>query len=262
MMNAAEFEKIAVSKKYHNIFYTSIPEGMKVFRSPDAILGFDVGNGEIFMGCVSGNAFIKLFNSSKEDVADTRGDFEIKFVPEGIEFMLLKNGFYPESEFVDYWLDDLQKFSSNLEFKNRIEIQEDFNEEMAHEISASCEGMSRGFRGETVKTLSEWKGQKKRYGMFLFSDRKAVGFMMLGIYTGSSGSVLWIREIAVRPDYQSKGFGRQMLVKALLWGKQEGASKAFLAVDVENDNALSLYESLGFCRKIEGRGQINMSVTF
>jgi len=261
-MNAAEFEKIAVSKKYHNIFYTTVPEGMKVFKNSEVILGFDVENGEIFMGCNSANSFIQLFNNSKEDVADTRGDFEIRFVPEDLELMLVKNGFYPEAEFADYWIEDLQSFSSDLQFKNHIEINDDFDAELAEEITVSCSEMSRGFAGESIESLSEWKKENQRYGMFIYSDKKAVGFMMLGIYSSNEKTVCWIREIAVRPDYQGNGYGRQMLVKALQWGKEKGADKAFLAVDVENDNALSLYTSLGFERKTEGRGQINMSVNF
>lgn len=85
----------------------------------------------------------------------------------------------------------------------------------------------------------------------------------VGLYGFESekGTVLWIREIAVRPQYQKKGIGRLLLEHAILWGQENNAKRSFLACDAENYNAIRLYESFGY-RKEDERGQINMEKVY
>ena len=90
-------------------------------------------------------------------------------------------------------------------------------------------------------------------------DNEIAGIVCTGTYGHESkdGAVVWIREVAVKPKYQGQGIGRILVSQALQYGKQCGASRAFLAVDEENSGAIHLYESLGFVASKEA-GEINM----
>ena len=55
-----------------------------------------------------------------------------------------------------------------------------------------------------------------------------------------------IQNIAVCPDFQGAGFGRELLSLLLDEAKELGAKTVFLEVSVENSVALNLYLSYGF----------------
>lgn len=86
-------------------------------------------------------------------------------------------------------------------------------------------------------------------------DNILIGACFVNIY--NNGTILWLREIAVRPSYQGKGFGKKLVEKALLYRSEKNAVRGFLAADSLNFSAISLYEKYGFKRADE-RGQINM----
>ncbi len=79
-------------------------------------------------------------------------------------------------------------------------------------------------------------------------DGEIVGFCCVSIY--SEGTILWIRELAVSPDFQGNGIGKELMKMALNYGLLEGAKKSFLAVDIENSTAIHLYRQFGFEAKI------------
>ena len=57
-----------------------------------------------------------------------------------------------------------------------------------------------------------------------------------------------ILNIAVDPDYQGCGCGKQLLQFALDFGQARGAASAFLEVRASNDAAQQLYKACGFQR--------------
>ncbi|WP_238162690.1 GNAT family N-acetyltransferase [Cohnella sp. AR92] len=46
--------------------------------------------------------------------------------------------------------------------------------------------------------------------------------------------------------YRNRGFGEQMILNLLKWGKENGATRSYLAVVANNEPALRLYAKLGF----------------
>lgn len=93
-------------------------------------------------------------------------------------------------------------------------------------------------------------------------NSEIVGMCCVSLYGFDSekGIVLWLREIAVKPNYHSQRIGFNLMAYAINWGKSQGAVRSFLACDAKNDKAIKLYESIGYVRMI-GCGQINMGKT-
>ena len=77
-----------------------------------------------------------------------------------------------------------------------------------------------------------------------YINGKIVGFCCVSIY--GEGTTLWIRELAVHPDFQGKGIGKSLMEMGLHYGLSKCAQKSFLAVDIENKNAIRLYTHFGY----------------
>lgn len=60
------------------------------------------------------------------------------------------------------------------------------------------------------------------------------------------GILAGLFEIATRPDWRGRGYGRRVLLSALKWARAQGAERAWLQVEEDNEAALKLYRSLGF----------------
>ena len=59
----------------------------------------------------------------------------------------------------------------------------------------------------------------------------------------------FINGLAVLPEYQRRGYGRQILSHAVERLIELGRERVMLEVQTDNDGALGLYESVGFERK-------------
>jgi ribosomal protein S18 acetylase RimI-like enzyme len=133
--------------------------------------------------------------------------------------------------------------------------------EQASGVTRSCRLQSREFQGETPEWTSEWVSGNDPNAKACGStdcnilvhrmDNKLVGIVCVAIYGHESekGAIVWIREIAVRPEFQGQGIGRKLLLQGLKYGIEHGAKRAFLAADEYNHNAIKLYQSVGFVPK-------------
>ncbi|TGB03568.1 GNAT family N-acetyltransferase [Halobacillus salinus] len=105
---------------------------------------------------------------------------------------------------------------------------------------------------ETPRTLEEIKGMEndEEYlegGIFLlYHGEKPVGIVRSSKDVHNNEDVLDIGPLALIPEYQGKGLGRQLLRKALEFGKSKGLPKAVLCVNADNEQAVHLYTKEGF----------------
>lgn len=60
------------------------------------------------------------------------------------------------------------------------------------------------------------------------------------------GTLAGLFEIATRPDWRGRGFGRRVLLSALKWARSHGAERAWLQVEADNEAAVGLYRAVGF----------------
>nr|WP_299484509.1 GNAT family acetyltransferase [Acaryochloris sp. IP29b_bin.137] len=71
-----------------------------------------------------------------------------------------------------------------------------------------------------------------------------IGSVMVG-YDGHRG---WINYLAVDPDHQRSGIGRELMLEAERRLLQKGCPKISLQIRDDNEQAISFYESIGFSR--------------
>ncbi|WP_105616112.1 GNAT family N-acetyltransferase [Vallitalea okinawensis] len=259
-MDKKLLEKIK-NMAYNSLMYVDFEdiEGARVFFSNEnyVFLTKEIGDQlQIFWGAISKEGFIKglkkLINQSDQK------NFYIEFIPDDFEEELKLLGFRIESEWVDFWINDLDSVEiSEPSKKVRTLKEEEYSE--ASRVTKACQGESRGFIGETGQWIKEWNGNDNSHVLVVEVNDYLVGICCVNLYGFESekGPILWIREVAVDPNHQSKGIGHSLLNYAIQWGKDNGARRSFLACDVQNDKAMSIYQNFGY-ESNEGRGQINM----
>jgi ribosomal protein S18 acetylase RimI-like enzyme len=81
-----------------------------------------------------------------------------------------------------------------------------------------------------------------RYSFIAEVDSTIIGKVRLEIIEGIGG----IYGLGVLPEYRKKGYGRELLYKAIEKLKEKNVDEIMLQVVVKNKNALNLYKSCGF----------------
>ncbi len=56
---------------------------------------------------------------------------------------------------------------------------------------------------------------------------------------------LHVENVGVAPSHRRRGIASAMLREAMAWGRELGCDEAWIATDVDNDEANALYRSLG-----------------
>jgi len=86
-----------------------------------------------------------------------------------------------------------------------------------------------------------------------YLEDKLIASVMAG-YDGHRG---WINYLAVHPDFQGKGYGKQLMDNIETALRELGCPKINLQIREENDNVFSFYQKLGFVEE----KRINMGKT-
>lgn len=128
---------------------------------------------------------------------------------------------------------------------------------MASDMSKLCATQSRGFQGESTDWFTNWV--KENEVIVTKDGNSLIGYCCVSIY--ADGTMLWIREIAVSPQYQGRGYGKKLMEQAIQYGVKMGAKRGFLAADVLNTNAIGLYNSYGFIQR-DSHGELQMIRAF
>ncbi len=78
--------------------------------------------------------------------------------------------------------------------------------------------------------------------LLLYSDEKIVGFMKINIYDIGG----FVNGVGIHPDYRRKGLARKLMTASIVRAAKKGMTNLVLEVDIENSQAIALYEKLGF----------------
>jgi GNAT superfamily N-acetyltransferase len=104
----------------------------------------------------------------------------------------------------------------------------------------SMQPVEKRHRTTMSRMLSNRCGDKGFFTLYHEGDAVACG---LGIV---DRGVLGIYDVVTGAEYRNRGFGEQLLLNIMRWGRERGAERAELAVLLNNAPALRLYEKLGF----------------
>lgn len=251
----------AKSYKHHSLHYVEPDGSIYIVNEESHILIAEKheSNIQIHWACDSLDSLLKGLNTISEKLKGEEVSFE--FVPPEFIKGLEKEGYHVKCEFTDFWIKALDKCEIDLPNTTEIRPLKKNETNMASLITKSCKNLSRGFDGENEEAIIDWLNGDDNEVFAAIEDDKIVGICMMATYENNDVTVAWLRELAVHPDHQRKGIGRNLAKFGLNWGKSKGASKSFLATDVENSPVIKLYNELGY-KQVEGRGQINVIKQF
>jgi mycothiol synthase len=86
--------------------------------------------------------------------------------------------------------------------------------------------------------------------MILWNTVMPIGLLHVAKQNGGSKVMASIEQIAIIPEYQGKGLGRNLLRAGIDFGKRNGLSDTSLSVNGENSKAANLYISEGFIKEV------------
>lgn len=208
------------------------------------------------------NAFQELKINMSYLLAKGPRRLYIEFVDPQFVSILENMGFVIVSHFVDYWNENISTWNCERKTDNGIVLrnakEEDYTDVSL--VTNMCKDQSRGFHGEEVDFFKEWNEEPNSCILLAEIKGQIAGVCLIRVYgfDNDKGPVIWIRQLAVNPNYQNQGIGFFLLEQSLLWGKCKGAKRSFLAVDKQNTIAINLYMKSGF-QCFDEIGQINMA---
>ncbi len=83
--------------------------------------------------------------------------------------------------------------------------------------------------------------------LFIFQeDGQDVGMFKLIPLTYRSSHIAYLGDVAIHPDYSSKGYGSQMMQAIVDYGESLGLKRIELSVAAINEKATHMYEKAGF----------------
>ena len=257
-MNIDEFKilKQHASKYKYNSFEYLKYENVKEYcvMQPDggniiAIRGYDSETGmeEIYWASDSAEALIKAVRSSCNAALVT-------FIPPEWKATLEKCGFQEYGVLREYWINDIYGLQLDAFGGYRFLCDEDCA--AAADVTMKCRWQSREFHGESEDWFRQWMrgadpnaAECRNCRVLVHKEGlKTAGIACVATYAHEShdGAVVWIRELAVAPEYQGRGIGKKLLLQSLKYGMDNGAKRAFLMADDLNDTAKALYTKVGF----------------
>jgi ribosomal protein S18 acetylase RimI-like enzyme len=188
-----------------------------------------------------------------EHIENIKETIRIDFVPKTF-IPILKSACFSEwAEWVDFFNNELAKTSISFNSYDSIRFIKPEEIPAIMTVFTSCEGSSRGFAGETEDWFRNWI--KENDIIVIGEGTEIAGYCCVSIY--ASGTILWVRELAVEPSHRRKGFGRSLLEQAILYGIYRGAKRGFLHADIQNKNAINLYNKYGFVAQ-SAEGELQM----
>ena len=264
-MNKSQFNEIKdrlPQFTYNSLNYTDydeIPEYQTLYNDDKTIIlyGYDVEQKihKYLWACSNQEELVRRLKRRNEREL-------ITFVPANWVSPLNNIGFEVYAVWNDYFASELSIYVNSEEpvFINQNNCNE------ASLITLSCTGQSRGFSGQSEEWMKQWIGNAgpavpeytRECAVIASFNHEMSGVVCVAIYGDGEKTTLWIREIAIKPEFQGRGIAKKLLRQAFAYGIKHGAKKAFLMADECNNRAIGLYKSMGFQAAVDGC-QIDMN---
>lgn len=107
--------------------------------------------------------------------------------------------------------------------------------------------------GNDVRSLTAITDATPRHRARIVTDVDEHGERCVGGFaiTGQSGVFGYLQRLAVDPSARGRGIARRLVDDSLRWMQRRGATTAMVNTALDNDAALSLYDSVGFRPRTE-----------
>lgn len=130
---------------------------------------------------------------------------------------------------------------------NRINITE-FEQGDYREVYAlwQAAGISLGASDEYAEIL---KFRQQNPDSFLVGREAGAGGMIAVCLGGFDGRRGYIHHLAVKPEFQKKGYGSQILEQVMQRLKQKGALKVHLFIESRNAGVVGFYDNAGWTKR-------------
>jgi len=227
--------------KYSSMNYIDIDDikdAEILYDSDDLVLLLDKSK-ELAMLHFATNDFSPVVKA----IANIPDNLRLHFVPREYAAELSDLGFTEYAEWADFWNYDIAKTASRISGGSQPKFLTKSECEEVAAVSRQCEYQSRGFEAIPSEDFMELLNDGNKVIIYQ-NDSVIAGFCCVPIY--NENTTLWIKAIAVDPEYQGQGIGKKLMGQAIKYGSQSGASKGFLASDLLNTNAHSLFMKFGF----------------
>ncbi|TKD69985.1 GNAT family N-acetyltransferase [Pseudalkalibacillus hwajinpoensis] len=155
----------------------------------------------------------------------------------GIEFIKSTGAHYENSEYEMFLIGEARGATALKNLNLRKALNRD-----AKEIARQNAIYFQVNSSEEDLTLPE---EESKHGMDTFLaeiNQTIIGKVHMEVQNGVGG----IYGLGVLPEYRGKGYGRDILMKAVEKLKEKQVQQIMLQVAVKNSNALNLYQSCGF----------------
>lgn len=90
------------------------------------------------------------------------------------------------------------------------------------------------------------EGLSPKLSIVAFADNKPIGIVKNGVRTFNGIKIAWNGGTGVAPEFRGKGIGKELMDKTLSIYKEEGVQVATLEAISENQQAILLYEKIGY----------------
>ena len=187
--------------------------------------------------------FTELFDLLKEEII-RRKPFDVLLLCDrqstsGTGFILKNKGVYKFSEY-EMILDQSEYLEKNMH-RGLLKLRKASNKD-ADEIRRQ-NAIYFGTDIESVDMVLPEEEAKNNFYIYMAEvDGKIIGKTNINYSDGVAG----IYGLGIIPDYRGKGFGRDLLNMSVEKSLEMKATEVMLQVEVENKNALNLYNSVGF----------------
>ena len=183
-------------------------------------------------------------NYTLQEYCDYEGITQIGFVWHEYIDELEKAGFVVWCDWIDFFNNDISNTPTAFKDYNAIKFMKADDHFYIKEAAYIGAELSRGFTVEKEEWFVDWL---KDNDIIVVKDENIlVGICCVSIYDTDKGKTIWIRRIAVKAEYQGKGYGKSLMEQAIVYGRNKGAKRGFLAADILNINAAELYKKCGF----------------
>ncbi|SFA89963.1 MULTISPECIES: GNAT family N-acetyltransferase [unclassified Bacillus (in: firmicutes)] len=90
------------------------------------------------------------------------------------------------------------------------------------------------------------EGLSTKLSVVAFHDQEPIGIVLSGIREVNGEKIAWNGGTGVAKDFRKKGVGKLMMEASFTIYREEGVKLATLEAISENENAIKLYESIGY----------------